>query len=452
MLVSPNAPQPDVVHISSEGIGFTHSRLAQDRPRVVVIGGGLAGMAVVSRLAKCAADIILIDRHDHHLLQPLRNVVSHQANVRLVQGEVNGIDKRRRLVHVGQHSIRYDHLVVATGARSSAQDQDAWTHAAPALKTLEDTVAVRDRILSALQQAETAEDPSERRRLLTFVVIGAGPTGVELAGAIAEFLRHSVRSRFRRLDPEEMRVVLVESAIRVLPGFAKSLSISARRSLQDLGVKLRLGATVTSCDADGVIAAGKRIPSATVFWAGGVVASPAAAWLDAKSDGKGRVVVAADLSLRDDPDIFVIGDTAHVEQDGRPLPSLASVVRQQADHVGRVLRARIAGKQEPRTFRYRDAGSFVTIGHKSAVVQMGALRFSGRLAWLLWSAMHVYPLLRSRNRTAALLEWSWAYAMSRLGTRSATDKALLLLGAGRTAFRSAGREPETLRLVDPAAA
>lgn len=424
MLMTPDKPHAEISRMSFADENVDRAPSSHDRPRVVILGGGFAGLSAARALAKADADVILIDRRGQHVFQPLLyrvaasgwapaeiaapldNVLSRQDNASVLVGEVHGIDKVRRVVRVGERDIHFDYLVVATGARAGRPAGHGWERFALGLKTVEDALAVRARIRRALEQADATANEAERRRLMTLVVIGAGPTGVELAGAVAELLRGALESDFRGLDAATARVVLVESAIRVLPSFAKSLSSMARRSLQCLGVELRLGVPVSQCDAEGVVVAGKRLPSATVFWAGGVAGSPAAEWLKVASDASGRVVVAPDLSLPDERDIFVAGDTARVEQNGQPLPAMAAVAQRQGAYVAQVIAARIAGTRGPGPFRYRGGASVVTIGRKAAVAQFGALRCSGGIARSLWVALSVWSLIRHRNRAGAILGWS----------------------------------------------
>jgi len=435
MLIETDKLQAYAAERSSEGttldIGLPQSR----RPRVVIVGGGFAGLSAARALAGTAADVILIDRNDYHLFQPLltqvataslspadiaaplRTILSRQANASVIQGEVTGIDTAQRIVRLGHRDVPYDYLVLATGARHSTSGRDGRQALAPGLKTIEDAVAIRSRILRALEQADATDDEAERRRLATFVIVGAGPTGVELAGSVAELVRTALARDFRRIDPAMARVVLVEAQIRVLPSSRKSFSSMTRRALQDLGVELRLGVPVSECDAEGIVLAGKRLASATVLWAAGVAASPAAAWLDAASDPSGRVIVEHDLSVPGHLDIVVVGDTAHVAEDGQPLPGVAPVAKQQGDYAARVIAARVAGKKAPAPFHYRNAGTVATIGRKSAVAQFGALQLSGRLAWLLWGAVHIYFLIGFRNRMAAMLDLVWAHMTFPRGAR-----------------------------------
>jgi NADH:ubiquinone reductase (H+-translocating) len=414
------------------------SPAADARPRIVVIGAGFGGLTAAMRLGRVDATVIVIDRRNHHLFQPLlyqvataalspadiaapvRSILSRQRNTAVFLGTVSGIDIAGRAVLVGERRIPYDQLIVATGARDSWFGHDEWARVASPLKTIEDAEAMRRRILLAFERAEDSDDEAERRRLLTFVVIGGGPTGVELAGALAELARAALVRDFRRIDPKTARIVLVEAGPRLLPGFAPRLSVVAARDLERLGVELRLGAKVTQCDAAGAMLGDERIESRTLVWAAGVAASQAAQWLGAAPASGGRVMVGADLSLSGHPEIFVIGDTALVAGPRGPLPGLAPVAKQQGAYVAKVIRARLAGGRAPGPFRYRNAGSLATIGRKAAVVDFGWLRLSGRLAWFLWGGAHIYFLIGFRNRLAVAIEWLWSYLTYQRGARLIT--------------------------------
>jgi NADH dehydrogenase len=336
------------------------------RPHIVIVGAGFGGLAAANALSGADADVTVIDRRNYHLFQPLlyqvataglspaqiaspiRAILQRAANVQVLLGKVNGVDKERRTVALDDRSVSYDYLVLATGARHSYFGHDEWESAAPGLKKIDDATSLRRRILTAFENAEAADDHDARRRFLTFVVIGGGPTGVEMAGAITELARVALRHDFRNIDPREASIVLVESGTRVLGAFPPMLSAAARRSLDSLGVEVRLGTPVTICDADGVTIGHDRLPSATIVWAAGVAASAAATWLRAEKDRVGRVMVGADFSLPGHPEIFCIGDTAHAPgAGGKPLPGLAPVAKQQGAHVARVLRARLTGKAAP---------------------------------------------------------------------------------------------------------
>jgi NADH dehydrogenase len=316
--------------------------------------------------------------------------------------------------------VAYDYLVIATGARHAYFGHDDWAAVAPGLKTLDDATAVRRRILLAFERAETEADGEERARLLTFVVIGGGPTGVEMAGAIAELAKRALASDFRSIDPRSARIILVEAAARVLTPFDEKLSAAARRSLEQLGVEVRLGSAVTDCSDDGVRLGDTFIPTRTIIWAAGVMASPAGRWLGAETDRAGRVRVRANLSVPGHPEVFVIGDTAAVlDEDGAPLPGVAPVAKQQGQYVAQALTARQDGRTVP-AFRYRDYGSLATIGRSRAVAQFGKLKVSGLPAWLLWTVAHIYYLIGFRNRFVVALNWAWSYLTFERGSRLIT--------------------------------
>jgi NADH:ubiquinone reductase (H+-translocating) len=409
------------------------------RPRVVIIGAGFAGLSAAHALARAPVELVLIDRHNYHVFQPLlyqvataglspadiatpiRAILRGQRNATVILGTVTGIDKTQRAVLLGARRIGFDYVVVATGARHSYFGHDAWESVAPGLKTIDDATTIRRNILLALERAESSEDESERRRLMSFVIIGAGPTGVELAGAIAELARVALVADFRRIDPTMSRIILVEAGPRLLPSFPETLSAIARRSLEKLRVELRLGKAVTDCDERGVMLGGERIAAGTILWAAGVAASPAAAWLEAAADRSGRVKVEPDLSLAGHPEIFVIGDTAHaLDGSGKPLPGVAPVAKQQGRYVGLCIADALGGHARARPFRYRDLGNLATIGRKSAVADFGFVRLSGRLAWLLWGAVHIYFLIGFRSRVAVVLDWMWAYVTFQRGARLIT--------------------------------
>lgn len=409
------------------------------RPHIVIVGAGFGGLAAAHGLAGAAVDVTVIDRRNYHLFQPLlyqvataglspaqiaspiRAILRRAANVRVVLGRVSGIDKERRLVTVDQSSIAYDHLVLATGARHSYFGRDDWESAAPGLKKIDDAIGIRRRLLTAFEDAESASSPELRRRLLTFVVIGGGPTGVEMAGAIAELARVALRRDFRNIDPADARVVLVEAGKRPLPTFPAILGDAACDSLQQLGVEVRLGTAVTQCDSEGVTIGEERLAAATIVWGAGVMASAAAQWLDVAKDRAGRVLVGPDLTVAGYPEISCIGDTAcAVDAAGKPLPGLAPVAKQQGAYVARRLRAAISGKVARRPFRYRGWGTMATIGRRAAVADLGWVKLDGTLAWLLWSAVHVSFLIGFRNRLVVMLDWLWSYFTFQSGARLIT--------------------------------
>jgi NADH dehydrogenase len=411
------------------------------RPRVVIVGAGFGGLSAATALAHAPAEVVVIDRANHHLFQPLlyqvataglaptqiaspiRSILGTQANARVIMGEVVGVDAAAKevVLHEGRR-IPYDHLIVATGATHSYFGHDDWAEAAPGLKSLDDALDIRRRILLAFERAELEDDPAERARLLTFVVIGAGPTGVELAGAIAELARRALGRDFRAIQCAMARVVLIEAGPRVLPAFPEPLSAYAQHALEKLGVTVRLGQAVTACDDAGVELGGERIGARTILWAAGVMASPAADWLHLAKDRAGRAIVAPDLSAPGQSGVHVIGDTAHLDVGGRPLPGVAPVAKQQGAYVGRLIASRIAGRGDIGPFRYKDAGSLATVGRQAAVVAMGGLQLTGAPAWLLWSVAHVWFLIGFRNRIAVTIDWLWAYLTFERGARLITGR------------------------------
>jgi NADH dehydrogenase len=408
-------------------------------PRVVIVGAGFAGLTAAKQLGKAAVRLTVIDRRNYHLFQPLlyqvataglspadiatpiRSVLSHQRNTTVLLGKVTGIDKEARMVELDDRRIPYDILIVATGARHAYFGRDEWERVAPGLKKIDDATDIRRRILMAFETAETTDDEAERRRLLTFVVIGGGPTGVELSGAIAELARKALAADFRNVDPCAARVMLVESGARVLATFPESLSAAAQRALEKLGVEVRLGQPVTRCDESGVMVSGNCIEARTILWAAGVAASPAAKWLGAEADRAGRVKVEPDLRLPGHPEILVLGDTASVaDSTGKPLPGIAPVAKQQGKYAVQVILSHLKGGPAPPIFRYRHLGNLATVGRKVAVADFGFLRMHGRLAWLLWGLVHVFFLIGFRNRLAVLLDWLWAYVTFQRGSRLIT--------------------------------
>ena len=409
------------------------------RPRIIVIGGGFAGLWAVRGLGRAPADILLIDQHNHHTFQPLlyqvataglaspsiaaplRHILRRQANVTVRLGEVTRIDPGARRVFLGEEPVGYDYLLLATGVSHAYFGHDDWAPFAPGLKTLDDALRIRARILNAFEGAEATEDPEEIRARLTFVIVGGGPTGVELAGTLAEIARHTLTGEFRRIDPASARVVLVEAGPRVLPAFPEELSASARRQLERLGVTVFTGRAITRVDASGVNIGEQHLAARTVLWAAGVTASPLARSLGVALDRNGRVPVTEDLSLPGHPEVFVAGDLAAVTAPEGPVPGIAPAAKQMGNHVARTLCARLAGKTAP-PFRYRHHGLLATIGRMAAVVDMGRLRFSGVLAWWFWLAAHIYFLIGFRNRLVVLIDWAGAYWTYQRGARIVTGK------------------------------
>jgi NADH:quinone reductase (non-electrogenic) len=409
-------------------------------PRVVIVGGGFGGLAAAKALRKTKALAILIDRQNHHLFQPLlyqvatsvlspgqiaspiRGILRKQRNTAVILGEVTGVDCDRRCVFVDSVDregvpVAYDYLILATGASHSYFGHDGFERFAPGLKSLADAVAIRNRILRAFEQAEAEEDPRRHRDLLTFVLVGAGPTGVEMAGALADLVGRTLRSEFRRIDPASARIVLVDMGNRVLTAFSERLSAAAKRRLEKVGIEVRLGHGVDSIDADGVIVAGERIASKTVIWTAGVAPSPAGKWLKAETDRAGRVRVQPDLTVTGHPEIVVIGDTASLEQDGRPLPGVAQVAMQQGRYAGTLIHRRIGGQPTPPPFRYFDKGNMAVVGKGFAVLQRGRVGLSGFLAWMAWAAVHLEFLGNSNLRVTVFVQWVWTYLTGQRGSR-----------------------------------
>ncbi len=394
---------------------------------VVIIGGGFGGLYAAKALRKSAVRITLIDRRNHHLFQPLlyqvataglsgtdiaaplRRVLSRQRNVRVRLGEVTRIDAPASCVFLGGERLSYDYLVVAIGATNNYFGHADWAPFAPALKSLADALDIRQRVLLAYEAADAEPDPARRRALLTFIVVGGGPTGVELAGALAEIAHHTMARDFRSLDMRECRVMLVEGQSRVLGAFAPDLSLSALSQLTRLGVEVRTGTQVTAIDAGGVTLGGERIPARTVVWAAGIAGEPLARTLEVPLDRAGRVLVEPDLSVPGHRDVFVIGDIAAVVgKDGRPVPGLAPAAIQMGRHAARNLeRRRLGEPTEP--FAYADKGIMATIGRSKAVLERNRLHLSGFLAWVGWLAVHIFFLIGFRNRFVVLFEWAYAY-------------------------------------------
>lgn len=408
--------------------------------RVVILGAGFGGMEAARALRQAPVEVTLVDRHNHHLFQPLlyqvataalspgdiawpiRAIFRRQPNVTVLMAEVSGIDTAARQVRT-QDGLRlpYDALVVATGATHSYFGHDEWAGVAPGLKTLDDATALRRRLLVAFEQAELTMDATERQRLLTFIVIGAGPTGVELAGAMAELARDAMSREFRRIRPEMARIILLEAGERVLSTFPEDLGETARRSLEAKGVQVLTGRKVTLCDEAGVTCGEDRFPASTVVWAAGFVASPAAQWLGVQPGRAGRLEVGPDLSLPGLPEVFAVGDLVQAKDaEGKPVPGTAPAAKQMGRHVGRLLAARAAGRTAPGAFRYHHQGELATIGRRSAVVALGRFRLTGLIGWWFWGIAHVYFLVGFRSRVVVSFEWLWSYLTFQRGARLIT--------------------------------
>ncbi len=412
--------------------------MPHDRPpRLLVIGGGFAGLRATRALANAKLRITLVDRRNHHLFQPLlyqvataglsapdiaaplRHILGRQRNVEVRLGEVDAIDKHQRQVRLRDGTtLDYDLLLVASGATHAYFGNDQWAPHAPGLKTLDDALALRRRLLLAFEKAEAEPDPAKKAAWLSFAIVGGGPTGVELAGTLAEIARHTLRNEFRHIDPASAKVRLVEAGPRVLSSFPEVLSLKARRQLERLGVEVHAGAPVTAIDAEGFHLGERFVPARTVVWAAGVAASPLARTLDTPLDRAGRVQVQPDLTLPGHPEVFVAGDLAALAQaDGRPVPGVAPAAKQMGRYVAAVIRARLQQHPAPPPFRYRDQGNLATIGRMAAIVHMGRLKLSGLLAWWFWLAAHVFFLIGFRNRLVVLLNWAVAYWSYQRGAR-----------------------------------
>lgn len=397
-----------------------------DLPHVLILGGGFGGLAATRALASAPVRITLVDRSNHHLFQPLlyqvamaglsapdiaaplRHILRRQRNVSVIMDEARSIDVAARRVALLDRSINYDYLIVATGSSDAYFGHDEWAVDAPGLKTLDDALRIRRRVLEAFERAEREPDAAAQAEWLDFVIIGGGPTGVELAGTLAEIARHTLPREFRHSDPRRARIHLVEAGPRILSAMPESLSLKAQRQLEKLGVNVELGQAVTAIDANGVSMGERRIAARTVLWAAGVAASPLGKQLDSNPDRAGRVAVGADLSVTHHPEVFVIGDLAVISRDGARVPGVAPAAKQMGKHAAQIIRHRLAGR-DSKPFRYRDFGALATIGRMAAVVDLRGMKFSGAPAWLFWLLAHIFFLIGFRNRIIVMIDWIWAY-------------------------------------------
>ncbi len=415
-------------------------------PRVVLVGGGFGGLAAAKTLRKAPTQNILIDRTNHHVFQPLlyqvatsvlspaqiscpiRGILRKQKNTTVIMGEVTGVDKEQRCVFVNSADrehvpVPYDYLILATGVRHSYFGHNEFERFAPGLKSLADADAIRNKILEAFEQAEAEENVDLHRDLLTFILVGAGPTGVEMAAALAVLVRTTLRGEFRRIDPASARIILLDAAPKVLGTFAPDLSTAAKERLEKLGVEVRLGHAVENIDEEGVIVGGERIASKSVIWTAGVAPSPAGKWLGVETDRAGRVRVQSDLRVPGYPDIFVIGDTASLDQDGKPLPGVAQVAMQQGRYVGKLIRRQLAGESGVKPFRYFDKGNMAVVGKGYAILQSGKLRMHGLVAWFAWAAIHIAYLAQPNLRFSVFLQWLWTFLTGQRGSQLIVEPA-----------------------------
>jgi NADH dehydrogenase len=410
--------------------------LKSTRKKIVIIGAGFGGLEAARALRKADAEITVIDRHNHHTFQPLlyqvatavispadiawpvRSILRKQKNASVMLGTIKSIDTKARIVNADTVSLPYDYLVIATGVTHSYFGHDDWQNAAPGLKTLTDATKIRSRVLLSFERAELTGSEADRKRLLTFVIVGGGPTGVEMAGAIAEIARQTLRFDFRHIDPRAARILLIEAGPRILPAFPEDLSAYAEKSLRKMGVEVMTSTMVTDVKRDHVMLGERKIESEAIVWAAGVKASDAAKWVGAEADRAGRIKVNADLSVPDHPEIFAVGDTATMPS---PIPGIAPAAKQMGKYAGRVITSRIAGNSTPpAAFVYRHAGDLATIGRKSAVVKLNKLKLTGFTGWLFWSVAHIYFLIGIRNRLMVAMTWLWSYVTYQRGARLIT--------------------------------
>ena len=425
-----------MVKANSTSIKQTQQNSTSKLPRVVIIGAGFGGLKAARELGKAPVHLTVIDRDNYHLFQPMlyqvataglspddismsiRQILSKQHNTEVCLAEVTGIDvQEQRVILEDNTSIPFDYLIVATGATSNYFGHEDWNQLAPGLKTLDDGMKVRDKILLAFEEAEQETDPEKRQALLTFVLVGGGPTGVELAGALADLTHESLSGNFRSIHPSSARIILVEGEARIMPSFPASLTRKASQHLKSMGVEIRTGVHVKAVDENSVMVGDEHVSTKNVIWTAGVKASPAGKWLNAEVDHDGRVKVQRDLTVPVHPNIFVIGDTAIVTQNGKHLPGLAPVAIQEASYAASCIADRVAGKEHSRPFYYFNKGTLATVGRSYAVVDIGLIRFTGLLAWFTWLLVHLFFLIGFRNRLLVLLQYAWVYFTFQKGSR-----------------------------------
>ncbi len=437
---------------------MTNKRAPSEKPHVLILGGGFAGLYAARALKRAPVRVTLVDRRNHHLFQPMlyqvataalnpsdiaapiRSVLRDQPNTEVLLGEVESIDPvGRRVVLTDGADSTYDYLIVATGARHSYFGHDEWERFAPGLKSLEDAVTIRQRVLLAFEKAEREPDPVRRQAHLTFVVIGGGPTGVEMAGAVAELRRYALRRDFRRIDPGEATVLLLEGGPRLLPSYPQTLSDKAKRELRRLGVEVRTETLVTNVRPGSVVAAGWTIPTQTIIWAAGNVASPVLRTLGTPLDKVGRAIVEPDCTIPGHPEIFVLGDAAFFDhQEGGPLPGICPVAIQMGEYAARTIVGDLEGHPR-RAFNYWDKGQLAVIGRGRAVADIWKLHFAGFLAWVIWTFVHIFFLIGFRNRLLVMIQWAWSYLTHGRGARLITvedDPAMAPAVIGTTARAS----------------
>jgi NADH:ubiquinone reductase (H+-translocating) len=410
-----------------------------NKPRVVIVGAGFGGLRAARALRDVPVQVTVIDRNNYHLFQPLlyqvataslspadicapiRHVLRKQKNTEVLMGEVTGVDVQQQHVLLDDQAIPYDYLILATGARDSYFGHNEWAQFAPGLKSIRQATEIRSQMLWAFEQAEKETDEEQRQALLTFVLVGAGPTGIEMAGSIAGLAHKTLTDEFQHINPADARIIVVEALPRILPAFPERLANKAKKALNHLGVEVRNNSPVEGITDEGVVIAGKLLPARTVIWTAGVAASPAGAWLGAETDRSGRVIVTSDVSVPGHPNIFVIGDTAHFEENGKPLPGVAQVAIQQGNYVASVIADRVARKEHNESFHYNDKGNMAFIGRFYGIVSIGKLQFAGIVAWFMWLFVHLMFLIGFRNRLVVMFLWLWYYTTYQRGARLITS-------------------------------